>query len=236
MPQQSLECKGSARTPYHQQRAQSELLILVKQSGEWGLKNPQHEHCISSIYHNSRKNNGQAFSVTFALRLYNSFSHAHAPRPHMWLSPGPRPNSKCFKTAEVRWSCEQFNTFMWRVKYLSVLYCHWQNPRVQQYKSKCVSALICSLPCKMARACREFQHPGGLIPMSPDSLQLAFSHWVMNSYWSPEKHGTWLVTSLNLEAILCLQDCHSLVAQSWISRPNTIYQNTWPQTLIWYML
>ena len=59
----------------------------------------------SSIFDNSRENNGQATFVTFAPRLYNlnHYNHAHAPGPHMGptRSPGPWPHSKCSKTVEV---------------------------------------------------------------------------------------------------------------------------------------
>ena len=50
---------------------------------------------------------GQAPFVAFAprLRVYNRYDHAHAPGPHVWPSPGPGPDSKCFKTVEVRCSC-----------------------------------------------------------------------------------------------------------------------------------
>ena len=44
------------------------------------------------------------FQADLLRRLYNSYNRAHAPGrpgPHMWLSPGPGPDSKCFKTAEV---------------------------------------------------------------------------------------------------------------------------------------
>ena len=33
-----------------------------------------------------------ALSVSFALRLYKSYNHAHAPGQHMWPGPGPWPN------------------------------------------------------------------------------------------------------------------------------------------------
>ena len=51
------------------------------------------------------KNKGQASFGTFAPRLCNSYNHACAPGPHMWQSPGPRPDSKCSKTVEVGCSC-----------------------------------------------------------------------------------------------------------------------------------
>ena len=45
--------------------------------------------------------NGKKSLVTFALRLYNSYNHVHAPGPQMSPSPGPWPDSKCSKTVEV---------------------------------------------------------------------------------------------------------------------------------------
>ena len=69
-------------------------------SGGWGLKNPQRGPLLS-IFYNSRKNNCQAFFVTFALRPYKSYYPAHAPGQHMWPSPGPWPGFQCSKTVEV---------------------------------------------------------------------------------------------------------------------------------------
>ena len=62
------------------------------QSGAWGLKNPQCGPSFFKYFRHSRKNNGQAFSVTFASRLHinlKSYNHTHAPCPHMWPSQGP---------------------------------------------------------------------------------------------------------------------------------------------------
>ena len=68
-----------------------ESLGLCQFGGE-GWKILSVGHCFSSIFKNSRKNNGQAFSVTFAQRP-------------TWMSPGPGPHFKCSKTVEVRCSC-----------------------------------------------------------------------------------------------------------------------------------
>ena len=47
------------------------------------------------------KTMAKPFKADLLWRLYNSYNHAHAPGPHIRLSPGPCPDSKCFKTAEV---------------------------------------------------------------------------------------------------------------------------------------
>ena len=86
----------------------SESNIRVQTSlGAEGWKILTVGHCFSSISDNSRKNNGQAFLGTFAPRLYNFYTHAHAPGQHMWQSPGPEPDSKCSKTVEVGCSCQE---------------------------------------------------------------------------------------------------------------------------------
>ena len=48
--------------------------------------------------------------VTFALRLYNRYNHAHAQGLPMWQGPGPWADwdSKCSKTVEVECSCQGF--------------------------------------------------------------------------------------------------------------------------------
>ena len=75
-------------------------------SGGEGWKPLSVGHCFSSIFDNSRKKYCQAFSVTFALRLYNSYNHNHASGQHIWNSTSPRPESKCSKTVEVGCSCQ----------------------------------------------------------------------------------------------------------------------------------
>ena len=40
-------------------------------------------HCFQMFL--TRKNKGQAYIVTFALRLYNSYNHTHVPGQLKWL-------------------------------------------------------------------------------------------------------------------------------------------------------
>ena len=63
-------------------------------------------------------------------------------------------------------------------------------------------------------------------------------HSDIGSYQCTVKNSIWLVMSRKLEQIFCVQECRSRIAQcsSWISRPDTIYQNSWQQTLYRYML
>ena len=77
----------------------------------------------------------------------------------------------------------------------------------------------------------EFPHPAGIEPKSTDSLRhtLTSEPWVHIN--SPEKNGIWLVVFHNLQMIclhtaLLFSDC-----SSWISRPDTKFQNSWTQNL-----
>ena len=74
---------------------------------EMRVEKPYSGPLFSSIFENLRKNNGQASFVAFALRLYNSYNHSHAPGLHMWPSHGPEPDSKCSKRMEVGCSCQE---------------------------------------------------------------------------------------------------------------------------------
>ena len=88
---------------------------------EAGLKNLQCVPCFSSIFDNLRENNGQAFSVTFALRLNKPI-----------ITP-------CYKPAQVAKSRPRARLlvlqksgsqkFMQKDKILPVQDCHWLNPK-----------------------------------------------------------------------------------------------------------
>ena len=55
---------------------------------------------------------GPSTFVTFPQRLsgYNHYIHTHSPGQHMWLSHGPLPDSKCSKTVEVWYSCQELKS------------------------------------------------------------------------------------------------------------------------------
>ena len=127
------------------------------QSAGWGLKN---SHCwplLSSIFDNPRKTMGQAPFVTFALRLYNCYNHAHSPGQHMWPSPGPRARLQSLQNSGSR-------MLMLRVKPLSERDRHWRNPRKKNYrKSSNIKARVsmhwrAQWHAILPRGCRHFQH------------------------------------------------------------------------------
>ena len=84
--------------------------------GHEGQKTLWVGHCYSTIFNNSRKNIGQAISVPFAPRLYNSYYHAYAPGPHM---------------GRVRFLCQ-------KVKTLSA-----QDPRKKNYRERSKIKRVC---------------------------------------------------------------------------------------------
>ena len=76
----------------------------------WGVRIENPSLCFQVFWTIQGKTRAKSF-VTFTPQLYNSYDHSHVPDPHMWLSPGPWPNSTCSKTMEVSDS-----VFMLRVK------------------------------------------------------------------------------------------------------------------------
>ena len=95
---------------------------------EWGLKNPQRESLFFIIFDISSRNNGQAFSGTFAPRLYNSYNHRQCPcaRPAHVAESGPRAWQSHTPSAPKKWKTGS-QMFMLRVKTLSVRDRHWGN-------------------------------------------------------------------------------------------------------------
>ena len=185
------------------------------QSGGWMLKDSERGaalyHCLFSIFNNSRKNNGHAFSGTFAPWLYNSNNHCPCARPvqcavtcalYMWPSPGPLPDSKCSKTVEVRCS----------------------------YKSKTLSARDGIRERKIIESTAIFVS-AILEPMLLDSLWLVFTTelWVcidMRNKRYMTRHVSQPWTDFLCEGLH--SDC-----LSWIWRPerppDKKYKNSWQQ-------
>ena len=121
-------------------------------------------HCFPSIFDNSSKNKGQAFSVNFAQRLYNSCYHSHAPGQHIWPSPGSGLTLSAPK--QCKWM------FMSRVQILSQQDHHNDTTddiggneklkRAQEYKGTCVTALTNSVPHNMANGLQRGDGSGAL--------------------------------------------------------------------------
>ena len=121
------------------------------QSGEWGLKNPLAWPSFFKYFRQFKEKQRPSTFVTFALRIYNSYNHAHAPgsSPSLWPSPGPWPDSKCSKTVEVRCSWSELKPCQREIA-------------TDEYKSARVSALTGSVPCKMAKGRQKVSAPSGI--------------------------------------------------------------------------
>ena len=102
------------------------------QSGEWGLKNPLAWPSFFKYFRQFKEKQRPSTFVTFALRIYNSYNHAHAPgsSPSLWPSPGPWPDSKCSKTVEVRYWCYELK------------HCQRRSPLTKSKREKMIEWLV----------------------------------------------------------------------------------------------
>ena len=85
---------------------------------------------------------------------------------------------------------------------------------------------------KWPRGCREIQHPEGIEPMLPKSLQLKLNKkpWIFIDLKKMTYHVLQPWNDFFIAGLLSFQDC-----SSWISRPDTIYRNSWLQTFYQYI-
>ena len=74
--------------------------------GGWELKNPLAWTSFFKFFWQFKQKRRPGTFVTFALRLYNSYNHAHEPNQHMWPSPGPWPDSTCSQTGSEQKPCQ----------------------------------------------------------------------------------------------------------------------------------
>ena len=162
-----------------------------------------------------KENQWQAFSDTFAPRLYDSYNHCPCAKPaHVpaaWPSPGPWPDSKCPKTVEVGCSCQE-------KKNLLAQDSHWRNSRNTNDRdsgnTKARLSVHWQAQChaKWQGGGREFQPIAGFEPILLHLLRLATTTkpWVLITL--PKKKGQRVVIFRNLKTIFCVQDCHSRIA------------------------
>ena len=155
----------------------------------------------------------------------------------MWASAGPGPSSsspKQWKTGSLmprRMVVLRFTTLPARDR-------HWRNPRKKNYKERSniksahVSALTSSVPRKMAKA---LQRVSALIRNRTQVAKLTATHlnhfawnkWYMTLRISPP--ATYFFAYRTV--VLWL-----FKTSSWISRPDTKWQNSWTQTFDPYIL
>ena len=112
---------------------------------------------------------------------------------------------------------------------------HWRNPRRKNYtersniKSARVSALTGSVPRKMADA---QQRVSAFIINRTQVARLSatnLNHLAIGSNWLLGKKGIWLVTFRHLLLIFWRTGLSYSDFSSWISRPDTKYENSWTQ-------
>ena len=135
--------------------------------GEQGWKILSAGHCFFSIFDNSRKTNGRAFSGQTALRLYTSYNHCPCARPAHEAESGPWPNSKCSNSVEVECSFLRLKLCQRRRRDR-----HWRNSRKTNYKELSNTKARVSVHwrakshAEWPRGGKEFQHPARIKPVS----------------------------------------------------------------------
>ena len=199
-------------------------------------------HCISSIFDNSRNNNGQAF-LRLLLQGYT-----------IAIITPMRKASTCGQVL-AQWPLAQLQMlqnsgnvmFMLRAKTRSAQDLHWRNQRKKNYieyiNIKALVSVYCvltgSAPRKMAEGDQIFLHSAGIEPISPYSLLLALTN------------EPWVHIDLPKKSVVnCHSNCHisqhwsydwtyflhaglsfsGLNCSSWMSKLDTIYMNSWFQT------
>ena len=132
--------------------------FLSHSLGGKGEKVLRVSYWFSSIFDNSRKNNGQAFSITFAAGPYNCYNHAYALGQHILQSQSPLLGRGSLM-------------FMSRVKTLSARDCHWRTPKHNNDREcsnmKALVSVHWLAQCQPnwpsgLKICRKFQHSAGV--------------------------------------------------------------------------
>ena len=194
----------------------------------WGLKNLHSGPLFSIIFDNSRKNNGQAPFVTFCFEALQWLWSRPCARPAHVAESGPRARLHVLQNSGSQ-------VLMWSVKILSARDRHWQNPRkklwrAQQYKSARIGALTGSVIRRMAKGLQKVSSSWGNRTQVAILIVDRLNHWAIGLHQQIEKNRIFLVhdSMYLLHAGLSFSDC-----SGWISRPYTIYQNSWMLTFDW---
>ena len=204
------------------------------QSGGWGLKNPHCRPLFSNIWQFKEKQ-WPGTSAILALRFYNRCNHARLQGPHMWLSPGPGPDSKCSKTVEAGCSCYELKP--------SACHCEIVTDKIQEEEnyrehSNITSACQCTdglsatqsglAAAEVSTLCRNRTQVARLYATH-------LNHSAIDWCWSAKKpvydSSYYLKCFATCTAFLLARLSFS-DSSGWISRPGMIYQNSWAKPLI----
>ena len=196
-----------------------ESLGLCQFGGE-GWKILSVGHCFSSIFKNSRKNNGQAFSVTFAQRP-------------TWMSPGPGPHFKRSKTVEIRCSCYELKHCQ---REISTDYIQGKNyGEHSNIKAGALVHWLGQCQTKWLRGCSEFQNSAPIEPMLPNIQLLALTTKpsVRVDLLKTTVYGSSFFTTLS-----SFFACRIVIVGLLLLNIKTrkIYRNSRLQTFYWYIL
>ena len=153
------------------------------------------------------------------LSLCVRYYHSHLPGPHMWPSPGPWPNSQCFKTVEVGCSCEELKPYQREIATDEIQ--ERKNYRERSnIKSARVSALTGSVPRKMAKGQKRVSARNVSRTQVARLSVTLLDHSAIGLCQSSEKNCILLVILLevfrNLQQLFCMQDCRSRIAH-WLN-------------------
>ena len=130
---------------------------------------------------------------------------------------------------------------------------HWRNPRKKNYressniKSARVSALTGSVSRKMAKTrqsvlakwpnrCRAFQHSSGIEPKSPHPLRPVSITKPLDRINNWGNKGTWIVVFCHLQPIFLRIGPSYSDFSSWISRPDSKYENSCAKAFDLYII
>ena len=199
-------------------------ICSVNHAGAWALKMSLMSPSFFLYFQDIRKkwlSEATDLAVSQLLGSTMVVIPAHVPGLHMWASAGPRTSSSSPKQWKSDSHLKIYNFVRKRSQWLLIKSKKKKLRRVQQYKSLRVSALTGSVPRKMAKGCKQFQHP---LRNSENWTQVArltgncLNHWAMSLYEIIsiiQKNWLWLVISSNLEPLFCLQDhdCYFQIAQ-----------------------
>ena len=119
----------------------------------------------------------------------------------------------------------------------------WRNPRRKKYDDRVHSNIKTRMSVHWLAQChangRGVANVSALVRNRTQVVRLSatsFNHSAIGSYQLPEKTGVWLVIFRQLQLIFWRTGLLYSDFSTWISRPDTKYENSWTQTFDRYIL